>query len=211
MPKTKTNKLKTAIKVEAEKEPEFFERFSGAKRHFLGIKSNEEGMVPCHGYSVAGINFPVYTQTPVATDGSNLPGRPVKKMKGSVWLTLSNAEAGDFLDLTHEQVQRVLEHAPFYYVKWNRGWDEDLDQEVTRRASIVNLLQKNLAPDRKNLGEFVETSYMHDIVTGDEPLAKYLVLIPGDKLSDYGDRQDIDELPSLVDIFPEMAKAPKRK
>ena len=57
MPKTKTNKGEPHIKVEAEKKPEFFERFSGAKRHFLGIKSNDEGVVPCHGYSIAVI-FP---------------------------------------------------------------------------------------------------------------------------------------------------------
>lgn len=211
MPKTKTKKVGTIIKVEAEKEPGLFERFTGAKRHFLGIKSNDEGMVPCHGYSVAGISFPVFTQTPVATDGSNLPGRPAKKVKGSVWLTLSNAEAGDFLELTHEQIKRVLEHAPFYYVKWSRGYDEDQDKDVTRRASVVNILQKNLAPDPDRIGQWVETSYMHEIHDGDEPLAKYLVLIPGDKLSEYGDRQDIDDLPSLVDLCPEMAKPPKRK
>ena len=85
-------------------------------------------------------------------------------------MTLSNAEAGDFLELTHEQVRRVLEHAPFYYVKWARGYDEDRDEEVTRRASIVNLLQKHLAPDPDRVGQWVETSYMHEANDGDEPL-----------------------------------------
>ena len=211
MPKT-AKKTKTAtIEKPEEKEPGMFARFADKKKFFVGIKANDEGMVPAHGYSIAGITFPVFTQTPIATDGSQLPGRPAKKVKGTVWLTLSNAEAGDFLELTHEQVAGVLEDAPFYLVKWQRGYDEDRDEEVTRRAKIVHLLQKNLAPDKKNIGQWVETTYMHDIAEGDEPLAKYLVLIPGDKLSEYGDRQDIDDLPSLVDLCPEMAKPPKRK
>jgi len=104
----------------------------------------------------------------------------------------------------------VLEHAPNYCVKWNRGYDEDQDKDVVRRASVVNLLQKNLAPHPERAGTWVETSYMHEVNEGDEPLAKYLVLLPADKMTEYGDRQDIDTMPALADLFPEMMKAPKR-
>lgn len=219
MPKTTSKPQKKTIErvqedqevqeVQEDQKPALFEKFQGKKKHFLGIKANEEGVVPCHAYSIAGITFPVYTQVPISTDGSSLPGRPVKT-KGTVWLALSNAEAGDFLELTQAQVGRVLEHATHYCVKWNRGYDEDQDKDVIRRASIVNLLQKNLAPHPERVGTWVETGYMHEANEGDDPLAKYLVLLPADKMSEYGDRQDIDTLPSLADLFPEMLKGPKR-
>lgn len=198
-----------AEKPQETQEPKLFESYKGKKKHFLGIKASAEGIVPVHAYSIAGITFPVYSQTPVSTDGSNLPGRPTKT-KGTVWLALSNAEAGDFLELTQAQVERVLEHAPNYCVKWITGYDEEQDKRVVRRANVVNLLQKNLAPHPDKGGTWVETTYMHEANEGDEPLAKYLVLLPADKMAEYGDRQDIDELPSLVDLFPKMNEGPER-
>ena len=206
MPQTKSKKS-----PEVNPYIELFAKYSGTKEFFVGIRANDEGIVPVHNYSIGGVTFPVFTRSPQAVEGGHhIPGRRTTKTKGDVWLTLSSPEAGDFLDLRHDKVDKVLRNLQWHWVKWVRGWDEDSQDMVTRRASVVSLLECTMAANPDKPGQYVSSGYRWNIDEGDEPMAKYLVMIPREKMHDFGNRQDIDDLPSLADMFKELQKVPKR-
>jgi len=214
MPETETTTTTTTTTPPAKKEEPkakgpLDEKFKGKKRFFLGIQVTKDGDVPIHNLSIAGVVFQVFTQQPGTSE--NIRGRKAPKNDGSMWLTLSDGEAGDFLEMTHATMSAVLENIPHYWVRWYKSPDAESGDLVVRRAEVFNINEGVMTKDPDNPGAFKQVGYRWDVEEGDEPMARHLVLLPADRLHEYGSREDLDTLPNLEALYPKMGEEPERK
>ena len=209
MPETKTTTAATTPAPAAKPKGPLDEKFKGKKSFFLGIQVDEKGNVPILNISIAGVVFQVFTQQPGTTE--SVRGRGAPKNDGSVWLTLSEGDAGDFQDLTYERLSRVLEAVPYYWARYYKGVDAETGESVVRRADVFNINEATMTKDPDKAGHFKQIGYRWNIEENDEPLARHLVILPADRLHEYGSRQDLDSLPSLEDLYPKLGEEPERK
>ena len=207
MPKT-NGQGPVAPEKPTEAKAKFFSEFTGLRNFFVGIKDGPDGLPPIGNIHIGAVTFPVVTKRVVQADG-RVAADMIAKHGDQLFLNLSAGEAGDFVELSSEQVQDVLTRAPNYWVEWAKTWDDERDDFRATRASIYSILDHNYQANPMNPMESKDMGPKARPGTNANILTKYLVMIPGDRLHEYGSRDEINGLPSLADIEPALAEFPE--
>jgi hypothetical protein len=191
----------------SESKPRFYSEFEGSQDFFVGVKDGPDGLPPTGNIAIGDITFPVVTKKVVQADG-RVAADMIARHGDQLFLSLSAGEAGDFVSLVWSQVQDILNRVPNYWVQWAKTWDMERDDFRTARATVYSLLDHRFQQNPMNplepadLGPKARPGEDADILT------KYLVMIPRDRLHEYGSREEINSLPSIADLDPALAEYP---
>ncbi len=207
MPKTSSGQGPIAP-VKSESKPKFFTEFASLQSFFIGIKDGPDGLPPIGNINIGAVTFPVMTKRVVQADG-RVASDMIAKHGDHLFLNLAAGEAGDFVDLSWIDVQGILERAPNYWVQWSKTWDSERDDFRTTRAAIYSLLDHRYQQNPMNPMEATDLGPKARPGQDCDILTKYLVMIPRERLSEYGSRDEINNLPSLADLDPALGEFPE--
>lgn len=154
-----------------------------------GEVTEQRDVSPCGGYSIAGISFGRATARQMTVDH-----------EGETWKALGYQEPGGLIQLTYKKLQQIREAAGQYVVRWLGSHP---DQTYRYRVEIYNLLACYMHAEKNKDGEWPsEKVYMHDREEQDVPFAQYLVLLPKEYVDTHGGRENLQSMPSMLDIDP---------
>jgi hypothetical protein len=147
--------------------------------------------------NIGGTTFQARTQKPISLEEED---------SGDTWWALSDQkDPGYFFSCPFNQIQRTIARMKDFVVRWG-GWNQK--KKAFRRASILDLTDRHrsVLPDGVTM---VEGVFLNQAKPGDEPLSKYLILLPCERkhpansLAKWGGRENALRLPSILDVDPE--------
>lgn len=172
----------------------FWAPFNGYKDFFVAIKPGPKKTRPVDAYSTRGVSFPRQTSIPIDMEESGNDGE-AKQV-----LTLSPPQPGDFTRLSHRKVLEIVDAIRWRWVRWYG--------KKRARASIIDFSSTTYQGEVAGAPAGPK-SWRDSYMGGDEPMAKYLVLLPADYVNNNGGRQAIDRFPTIADIDPTAAMWPR--
>lgn len=153
-------------------------------------------LLPVHQWSLCGIQFAEQTGRVLAVDH-----------EGEAWQATGNFEPGCFFMASGQQVAQFLDEMRYQVVRW-LGWTPE--KPHCRRAQVLDT-RMGLGTVTTADGRTTKTPGLYRPLPSDEPLAKYLVLLPADQVAKHGGRENVQDMPSVGDLEPstlEIIKAP---
>ena len=169
--------------------------YAGERDYFAAIAASGNGHPPVHSFHAAGVMFQFHTARPVPLDDDD-----------DMWLALSPREpGGKTMPVSHERLLEALDAIRWMWCRWS-GFDRD---GIPRRCEVFSA--KNRTVQKDEHGRFLALGYRQTIDAKDEPLSRYLVLIPSDRVPYYGGRDQVAAMPKLGELFPELEENPQSK
>jgi hypothetical protein len=177
----------------------YLEAFQGQRKFFAAIKRHKRyNLYPIQNVILSGVSFQRATQQPMAeqydegelSDHDGEEGQEDDQdslERSQTWLTLGPRQPGIFIQI------------PFQCIR-------NLCGELTRTA----IRWTNFRKGRPRACRWVDLNHsvmghpVNQLLQGDEPLSRYLVLLPLKELARLGGREKIDRLPSMLDLDPNL-------
>lgn len=154
------------------------EPFKGRRRFFVSMKKAGGDISPIQNHAFGGIPFQAFTQS------------VVDMQDGSGNQQLSAPLGGTYVMLTWSQIQKAAESIQAFRIR-----------RIGRRCLLISLASQRAVWSEKERCH-VRTQYRYYPQDGDEPVAKYLVLLPAETVERSGGREYVEKMPSMLDRDP---------
>ena len=168
------------------------ERYSGRRWWMLGIKLDKERrQLPCHSHVCGGMAWQQGTQRQVDADG---------------WAALDDHRSRVVRGIySYEQIREAVGAVRHFVVRWQRhAHHTPQGQSEGYATQIISLANRHKVKDDATK-QFRPSGWRYQPLPTDEPLAKYLVLVPRRMLETRrGFLPRIEELPSMLDLDPRL-------
>ncbi len=170
----------------------YAERYAGRRWWLLGIKVDKErGQLPCHSHVCGGLNWGQGTQRQTESDG---------------WAALDDHRSRSIrVILSWDQVNAAVTDVKAFIVRWRRHIHMTSKGAAEGYATeIISLVNRYKVRDEQTK-TFRPSGYRYQPLPADEPLSKYLVLVPKQFIAKQrGFLPQIADLPTMLELDPTL-------